>query len=661
MALTIRDEEGLKKMWEQMQKSMEAAPTLKDAKSLDKSELFNVPLTILGEREVGQKKNRYAIVMIGPFSGFSDYDLKYQTLPDGRRYIHATRDARPAPVKGKDKKAGKSLGDYTPANIDDVKDVFDPDCEHGLIYKDLIEGDTLEMRDETAGKLAKAGTVCMAAVEPMIWHAQKDKTFRIACQLKIKRMLTSIQMPIGDFVSWMIQQDMSTRHFQTEFPLYLKYQETNPSEQDLKNAAYRDNLVTLITGLPNDYRHPRFMKPNTSMLMDETDTSNDATFSVEDFETKVMKPILSFEYKGMQWNGKRDSPQYNEEDVLFAAFPNLYTDHIGPLDIASPSNWKKLMANVYDMMQGVYVGKENAKTGSQSKLNQDRVATTGGDWDEKMRTINESTGDRSFSFSLHFSTVAYIFDPVSFLESVCPRVTPEKIRERWGNKSAPKSIGVEYPKDFDSSKIVVCLSEIDTNTDLDHVLNDNRYEFRVFTAVSPVRKREKRDIYAKVSAMSPQDGDLFLDFIHKCVLTGEDEFLESNSNYGDDHPARLYKFKAQHDIEYFFAINKSEWDRRRNAALAKMKKFSGLKMIEAGGGAASANNSLAIKGRKRSADEAQLDDNGKDKKRQKASTSVSADDEEGDEEEDEEEDEELENDLLGDDDDDDDEDMEGLL
>ena len=611
-------------MWEQMRKSMETAPTLKDAKSIDKSELFNVPITILGEREVGQKKARYAIVMIGPFSGFGDYDFKYQTLPDGRRYIHAPRDARPAPIKTSDKKSGKSIGEYSPANIDDVKDLLDPDCKYGLIYKDFVEGDTLEMRDETAGKLAKAGTVGVAAVEPMIWHSQKDKTFRIAAQLKIRRMLTSIQMPVGDFVKWMIQQDMATRHFQTEFPLYLKFQEKNPTEQELKNAAYRDNLVTLITGLPNDFRHPRFMRPNTSMLMDETDTSSDTTFSVEDFETKVHKPILALEYKGMQWSGERTTPEYQEDDVLFAAFPNIYTDHIAPLDIASPTNWKKLMANVYDMIQGVYVGKENAKTGSQSKLNQDRIATAGGGWDDKMRTINEPTGDKNLSFSLHFSTVAFIFDPVAFLESVCPRVTPDKIRERWGNSSSPKAIGVEYPKDFDSSKILICLSEIDTNTDLNHVLNDSRYEFRALTAVSPVRKRDKRDIYAKVSAMSAKDGDLFIDFIHKCVLTGEDEFLEDNPSYTEDHPARLFKFKAQHDVEYFFAINKSEWNRRRDASLAKMQKFSGLKLIENGSGGGG--------GTKRTSVAAQLPENGNEREKKRQRVEAADEDQEEDEE-----------------------------
>ena len=168
--------------------------------------------------------------------------------------------------------------------------------------------------------------------------------------------------------------------------------------------------------------------------------------------------------------------------------------------------------------------------------------------------------------------MAFIFDPVAFIESVGVRVSPEKIRERMGG-SSPENIGVSTPKEFEASKIVTCISELDPSSNIDFLLKDDRYEFRALVPVVLIKKKnEKRDVFAKMASLDAENGDLFVDFFFKCVVTGDDEFLETErvKAAAEDHPARTHLFQAHSDSVYFFAINRSEWNRKREAALDKM-------------------------------------------------------------------------------------------
>jgi len=580
--INYNDPDALRRAWREMKTSMVNSGKASDAKSIENYQTKTVPMTILG-RTVNNSGSVSVVAILGPFKCFPNIDIASE-MSDGHEIIEVVEDSRAKEIRAKDKDTKRDTSKDRIFDSDEVDGTLDPQGDIRFVRKRFVEGEPIRLLDETGGNQAVPGAVCACSVHSMIWHKASNKQLSVV--FKIKHIHESIKMPIDSFIDWIIRDDLTTRHFRTKLVEFAKFMSENPlaSKSEMDAVAFDTPQVTFVTGLPDDYTHPRFMKPDTSILFPEIDTTDTKTFVNED-KNKNEHTMLALAFKGVQWKGARKTHVYGDSDTFFGVYASIYEEHLAPLNITCPAHWPKLMAPLCDLIRGVYVGKENAKKSADAEYNVNRLATLGTtDWDAKDRLMNSPVEDKKLSFGLHLTPSAFVMDPIDFYKKHCPPVSGEKIIECWGGKPRPPTIQKFSHRSFDSSAMLVCLNELDPNKDVS-ILNDPRYEFRLLSSAVPLKTANKREIYAKLSKLSVEKGDEFVDYLTRSVHTGSDEFLSLTKEEGgisDDHFVHemAYQFRDTANLLYFFAINNEEWEREREEGLAKMKDAGLMGRIE---------------------------------------------------------------------------------
>ena len=102
---------------------------------------------------------------------------------------------------------------------------------------------------------------------------------------QIKRVIKYYQFSPKAFVEWAKHVNLGTDSIHSEACEYGRFLEEKPahSDDEEKDAAYRDNYVVLLTGMPADSSNTRLMRHTSSIFFNVTDADAENTFVVEDF------------------------------------------------------------------------------------------------------------------------------------------------------------------------------------------------------------------------------------------------------------------------------------------------------------------------------------------------------------------------------------------
>jgi hypothetical protein len=557
-----------------------------DARKRASKHVVMVPLIVLGVMVTKTGKN-LVTAMVAPLDLFPKYELDKMTivLPDKRRAIQVIRDIRSKEKKEED---GRSNYDINKAPIhvmDDVENEIDTVGEVRRASQNYVELALYNFLYEPKDSRVVSGVIALAEVETAMWHAKDTK--KISRIRRLSRVIECLQMPVFDLVATFHKNDIFTHQLRSTCAKFFnKTFRLQLTEDEKKALSYTDNYIVLPTGWPDDYTHPRYgnMRPNCNMVRLSVKTQPEVfRIEVQNKEKsgeKEFEIMLDLTFEVHQW---RDLVAINLSQLIVVT-ARVFKEHLQPLGISSVKYWVALMKHTYDLLLGVFVGREDANATSLIQGNRSKLELSARRHEGQARDSDlcdppavsndevEFDEERSVSFYLSLNTCALFFDPVQFIQSVAVRISAECLRKYWdaGKSSRQDARGILRPPKLQHlnavrkvsdyhGKALIPLSEMDPASDVSSIVNDPNVELRAFLSVFP-DALEKRAAYAHLSRLSKEDGDLFFAFVKEVFFdaTMDRTTFFQTRGLSDRHPAVMYHW-SQDDtpIAYIYAINKS--------------------------------------------------------------------------------------------------------
>lgn len=577
----MRREEQIMNMIEASEKTL----GLDDARKTVSTETFPLPLMILNSTPT--PKGRMITAMIAPMKPFEYLGVRNFTLVDGLNQIEIMQDIRSREQRERDDAAGRELDSYEILEMDEIDGVRDIDFKYGRARKIYREGQILSVffgKSLQEERNIDAGIIAVVNWDISCYHKTKVEKEKgtVSVFATIDSVIKGVRFVMDDMNFLIEQANLSTTQFRTEVAALEEYVTTHDTiDQDYMKTklGYRQtNCIVLPIGQRLDDRLDAIGQPNSCLITECTSRDKKNYLIVDSKSREKVKPenpMLSLSFQVQQWSGERtdNDDGYLPTDTLLSLDVAIFKKQLPPIfKIQSPVPWYALIEPVHGLIRGFVVAKENAFQSFGRKLNNDRItaARNAGCTTRKeiAAFINAPTGNLALSFVASFAAMALLVDGPMFIRSVGFRVSPKRLLQSWGcTPTSPMKTSriesyVTSTTGFRLDAPLNCLSECaGDNFNMMFDMVDN-FEFRMLAAIRPTQKTLQKmpneDIYDAISSMSPEDGDLFFDFVLQVLAGTEEKYMRRNGDkYADDHPAKRFDFERSDEAKviYSFAIN----------------------------------------------------------------------------------------------------------